>query len=116
MNHHDALLHDLARDRLLSAARRRRTVRRLGNGLALATVVAAAAILALHNPATKAPAPAAAIPSPVINPAPAAPAEPALTCHQVESEDELLERLADLGPMLLTAADGSRHLILTRPH
>jgi len=36
--------------------------------------------------------------------------------HRIASDDELLDALADQGPMLVTATDGQRYLVLTRPN
>lgn len=113
IRHHTSLFDDLARDRTLDAARRRRTGRRLGNGVAMVAAVAAAAFLVLHQPPTD--DPATVTTTPPQTPA-AAPAKAAPACHRISSDDELLEALADQGPMLVTASDGQRYLVITRPN
>jgi hypothetical protein len=115
IRHHASLFDDLARDRTLDAARRRRTGRRLGNSLAMIAALAAASVLALHDPAAESPTSGTTIP-PKLPAAAPAPTRTTPAVHRIASDDELLEVLADQGPMLVTASDGQRYLVLTRPN
>lgn len=101
----EQLRQDLAADRLVAAARRRRRFRTARSAMGILMAAAVFGGFALRSPP---PQDAVRIDSPpVSSPVPVRQAE------IIESDEELLTALEDLGPMIVTRADGSKILILT---
>jgi len=81
----------------------------------MVAALVAATVLALHQPAADAPATVTLTP-PKAHGTETVTTSATPAVHLIASDDELLDALADQGPMLVTATDGQRYLVLTRPN